>query len=198
MEAVLHLDILVYIAENYTKKTMLWFTSRTLFTAFIGARQRAHIALYGPRFDTLLVGNTGDKWCRQFMAYQKIILAFKNDAKRCREKLTLGPLNNTYMRRLIHELCDALDLVHKSVHDHSTTRSVCSHCLSPHIRKRRDFDGYESQDEFECDGCHKRTYWRFACITEIDVHYKNIIIRRDIEPSKRETKRALNASRSVK
>jgi hypothetical protein len=191
MEPVLSLDILIHIAVKYFKKTVMWFVSRALHDAFLRARRCAHVTLYGPRFDTLLMDDTGrrdEKWRQQFLQYQKRLHVFRADAMKRKQQLTLGPISNSYLRHLLHELCEALGLVHESVHNHTSYRTACCRCHSSRIHKRKNCDGYESQDELECDECHTSAYWRF-CI-DLDVQYKTIVVRRDRTPSKRAVKRA--------
>lgn len=185
---MLPFDILIDMAETYLKKTMLWFVSRAFHDAFVQARRRKHVALFGPRFDTLLVGNPSDKWRQQFMERQKMIRAFHADAIKKKQQLTLAPMRHSYLRYLIHELCEALGLVHESIYDHTTHRSGCCRCKSSRIHKHKSRDGYESQDELECEDCHLKVYWRCGC-TDVSVQHKTIVVRRSRMPSKRFMKR---------
>jgi hypothetical protein len=195
MEPVLPFDILFHIAENYLKKTMLWLVSRASRDAFQQARHRKHVALFGPRFDTLLLGSPGDKWRQQFLERQAMINAFGADAIKKKQQLTLPPIRHAYLRHLLHELCEALGLVHESVYDHTSHRAACCRCYSSRIHRRANRDGYESQDELECDDCHLKTYWRCACV-DVPVQHKVIIVRRDRVPSKRSVKRANTCKKS--
>ena len=189
METVLPLDVLIDIGEKYLKKTMLWFVSRPFYDAFLQARRRKHVALFGPHFDTLLLGSPGDKWRQQFLERQKMINAFHADAMKKKQQLTLAPIRHSYLRHLLHELCEARGLVHDSVYDHTTHRTACCRCYSSRIHKRASRDGYDSQDELECDDCHMKAYWRCACV-DVPVQHKIIIVRRDRTRSKRSMKRA--------
>ena len=174
----------LHIGEKYLKKPYLWFTSRALYMEFADARRRTHVALYGPRFDTLTAGNPTDKWYKQFVHYQRMIRAFHSDTKHRRPQLTLPPQSNAYLRYLLHEFCESLGLVHDSVFHHTTEMSGCPRCGSPRIKKLCDGNGYESQDELDCAECHLNVYWRRAC--DVDMDYKVIVIRRTREPSRSE------------
>jgi hypothetical protein len=167
-------DILYNIYIYIHRKPFFFFSSVELYKLLSIWRRQDQYKIFGPRLDTInipLIGKELITWNQ----CQKNILDF-HFLKR-KPILSLPSTYNSFIRFLVHQLCDALGLLHSSSIENKRYRKVCRNCKSKNYKTSRG--DYSSDHEMECLECnYKSRSWRGNGLDDIEEVGKSIIIKR--------------------